>query len=202
MYYFVLRAEQEGFEQAGFWPSLSRGVSMLRRLVAKIFGFERELEAMRQQIRELSWDAIFGMWTRGAFLQFCQVMPRGRRVVVFLDLNEIHNLNERLGYNEVDRRVKAMFSMSFRRSDIVARWYSGDEIVILFDSDRIGAEAKIIQLEKSAAEQGLTFFHHVGEWEVGKEAIEEVISALADQVTAKKIAAESKAPSKPAAQAD
>ena len=202
MYYFVFRAEQEGFRPAGVWSSLSRGVYVFRRLAAKIFGFERELEALRQQIRELSWDAIFGMWTRGAFLQFCQIMPRGRRVVAFIDLNEIHDLNERLGYNEVDRRVKAMFSMSFRRSDIVARWYSGDEIVILFDSDQTGAEAKIIQLEKSAAEQGLTFFYHLGEWEVGKEAIEEVISVLADQVTAKKVAADNEASLKSATEGD
>jgi GGDEF domain-containing protein len=169
--------------------------------VAKIFGFDREMEALRRQVRELSWDAIFGMWTRGAFLQFCQVMPRGRRVVAFLDLDELHDLNERLGYTEVDRRVRATFSMPFRRSDIVARWYSGDEIVILFDSDRAGAEAKIAQLVTSAAGQGLTFSHQVGEWEVGKEAIEEVIGALAEQVTGKKIAG-SETGSKSAAEAN
>jgi len=163
---------------------------MLRRIVARIFGFDRQIRELRQQIRDLSWDSSFGMWTRTAFLQFCEVMPRGRRVVAFIDLDQIHDLNEQLGYAEVDRRVKATFSMPFRRSDIVARWYSGDEIVILFDSDRAGAERKIVQLERSAAEQGLTFQCEIGEWRVGKEAIEDVITGLADRVTGHKLAAE------------
>lgn len=162
---------------------------MLRDLVGRIFGFEREIRELRQQVRDLSWDSTFGMWTRGAFLQFCQVMPRGRRVVAFIDLVRIHELNEQLGYTEVDRRVKATFSMPFRRSDIVARWYSGDEIAILFDSDRSGAERKIAQLRESAARQGLAFDYELGEWEVGKQAIEDVIAALAEKVTAQRFAA-------------
>ena len=163
----------------------------LRRLVGKLLGFEQELDELRQQVRELSWDETFGMWTRGAFLQFCQVMPRGPRVVIFIDLNHIHELNERLGYAEVDRRVKATFSMPFRRSDIVARWYSGDEIVILFDAGRAGAARKLEQLEQSAADQGLTFFWAIGDWEVGKKDIETVVNSLAEEVVAAKAKAHS-----------
>ena len=162
---------------------------MFKKLVGKLFGFEKEILDLRQQVQELSWDSSFGMWTRGAFLQFCDIMPRGRRIVVFIDLDQIHDLNEELGYTEVDRRVKATFSMPFRRSDVVARWYSGDEIVILFDADREGTERKVAQLEKSAAGQGFTFKYEIGEWEVGKEIIEDVVGTLADRVTERKQAA-------------
>jgi GGDEF domain-containing protein len=86
------------------------------------------------------------MWTRNAFLQFCHVMPRDVRWVAFIDMNKIHELNEELGYTEVDRRIKETFSVPFRRSDVVARWYSGDYIVILFDADGSGAGHKIEQL--------------------------------------------------------
>ena len=161
---------------------------MIKKLVGKLFGFEKEILDLRQQVQELSWDSSFGMWTRGAFLQFCDIMPRGRRIVVFIDLDQVHDLNEELGYTEVDRRVKATFSMPFRRSDVVARWYSGDEIVILFDTDREGAERKISQLEKSAASQGMAFQFEVGEWEVGKTVIEDVVSVLADRLTQRKMA--------------
>lgn len=161
---------------------------MLRRLIGRLLGYEQEVRALRQQVQELSWDGSFGMWTRGAFLQFCQVMPRGKRIVAFLDLDQIHELNEQLGYTEVDRRVKATFSMPFRRSDVVARWYSGDEMVILFDSDRVGAERKMDQLEKSAAGQGLTYRHEMGEWDVGKQEIEDLVSTLADRVADHKMA--------------
>jgi GGDEF domain-containing protein len=159
---------------------------VLKKLIGKVLGFEQQIQDLRRQVRELSWDSSFGMWTRGAFLQFCHVMPRGTRFVAFIDLNKIHDLNEELGYAEVDRRVKETFSVPFRRSDVVARWYSGDEIVILFDSNEEGAERKIRQLEAAATQQGLTFYHQIGQWEVGKEPVEEKIQALADKVALQK----------------
>ncbi|MFH1567412.1 MAG: hypothetical protein ABIL09_05370 [Gemmatimonadota bacterium] len=163
--------------------------SALRQLVARVFGFDREIIALREQIKELSWDTAYGMWTRGAFLQFCQIMPRGTRTVVFLDLDRIHVLNERLGYSSVDRRISASFGGLFRRSDVVARWYSGDEIVILFDADRDVAERKVEHLALSARAHGLTFQYAVGDWEVGKEPIEDVVEALATRVAELKAAA-------------
>ena len=170
----------------GYPPEQSARASVVKRLAGRIFGFEQELEELRQQIRELSWDAPFGMWTRGAFLRFCHVMPRSLRMVAFIDLEDIKGLNKRYGYTEVDRRVKAMFSVPFRRSDVVARWYSGDEIVILFDSDRDGAERKMVELEQSACAQGLKFRYEIGTWEVGKQGIEEAIDQLSYQVVIQK----------------
>ena len=76
--------------------------------------------------------------------------------------------------------------MPFRRSDVVARWYSGDEIVILFDSDEEGARRKVGQLIESAVEQDLTFFAELGQWEVGKSTIEDIVEELADGVTKQK----------------
>ena len=52
---------------------------MLRRLVSKLFGFENELSELRRQIKVLSWDTSFGMWTRVSFLRFCHVTPRDTR---------------------------------------------------------------------------------------------------------------------------
>ena len=90
------------FEQA---QSQARS-SVLKRLVAKIFGFDSEIQELRRQVRDLSWDTSFGMWTRPAFLQFCHVMPRDMRWVIFIDVNSIHEPNEELGYAEVNRRIK------------------------------------------------------------------------------------------------
>ena len=159
---------------------------MLKRLVGKLFGFDAEIDRLRKQVDELSFDDAFGMWTRGAFLQFCHVMPRIPRIVAFIDLNRIHDLNEELGYSEVDRRVHATFEVFRRAADVVARWYSGDEIVILFDSDRVWAEQKIVELEESARAQELTFYYALGEWEVGKTAIDDVVEELADKVAQQK----------------
>ncbi|MDP6361309.1 MAG: hypothetical protein QF473_39725, partial [Planctomycetota bacterium] len=42
-----------------------------------------------------------------------------------------------------------------------------DELVILFDSERIGAERKMEELAVAAAAEGLSFKFDIGEWDVG-----------------------------------
>ena len=151
---------------------------MIRRLAARLLGLERQIEDLQRRVRELSWDEPFGMWTRSAFLQFCRVMPRGERTLAFVDLDDIHHLNHQLGYTEVDRRIRATFSIPFRASDIVARWYSGDELVILFDAGLEGATRKIAELKGSAAANGLSFASALGTWQVGKAVVEDVVDGL------------------------
>lgn len=159
---------------------------MLRDLVGRLFGFEKEILRLREKVAELSWDEAYGMYTRPAFVQFAQIMPRGRRILAFIDLDGIHRLDQEVGYAEVDRRVHATFSLPFRRSDIVARWYSGDEIVILFDGGRAGAERKMTELTEAAAAEGLSFKYDLGEWDVGKEPVEDIIEGLSAKVILKK----------------
>lgn len=151
----------------------------MRRFIGRLFGFEQEIEDLRGKIRALSWDDAFGMWTRGAFLHFCAVMPRGLRYVFFLDFTGIHDLNLRLGYREVDRRIQRTFSISFRTSDVIARWYSGDEVVILFDGGMEGALRKMAELKVSAASNGLAFRSDHDTWRVGEESIQEVVGRIA-----------------------
>lgn len=159
---------------------------MLRKLAGRIFGFETEIEQLQEQIAQLSMDPVFGMWTRNAFLQFSHIMPRGLRVVVFLDLDNLHQLNEQYGYENVNQRIRAIFAIPFRRSDLVARWFSGDEIVILFDADEEFALRKIGQLEEAARQQGMSFHFQLGIWDVGKEPIEKVVDELSAKVLADK----------------
>lgn len=152
---------------------------MSKQIIRHFLEHEQELDSLRSKVAELSWDDTYGMLTRGAFLQLCRVMPRGSRVVCFIDLDDIHNMNHVHGYTEVNRRIKNTFSIPFRRSDLVARWFSGDEIVILFDGDLDGANHKIEQLQKSGAENGISFTYEVGTWEVGKQSIQDVFKVLA-----------------------
>jgi GGDEF domain-containing protein len=148
------------------------------KTIGRALGYQQQIDSLSAKLEELSWDSVFGMWTRTAFLQFCRVMPRGERILVFIDLDRIHDLNHSLGYAEVDRRVKSTFSIPLRSSDVVARWYSGDEIAILFDNDRDSAIAKVRELESSAAVQGLTFTFEVGQWRVGEQDVVDVMNAL------------------------
>lgn len=159
---------------------------MIKKLIAKLFGFEAEMELLKEQISQLSMDPVFGMWTRTAFRQFSQVMPRGLRVVAFLDLDNLHHLNDQYGYEEINRRIRAIFSIPFRRSDLITRWFSGDEIVILFDADEEFARRKIDQLEEAARQQGMSFHFELGIWDVGKDPVEKVIEELSAKVLTQK----------------
>lgn len=153
-------------------------LSKEKRVLARIFGIHGHILDLERKIRELSWDSAFNMWTRNAFLQFCSVMPRGVRTVAFIDLDDIHGLNASVGYREVDRRIRDTFSIPWRSSDIVARWYSGDEIVILFDNDIQSATDKMFELKKSGKSHDIGFVHELGSWVVGEETIECVVDNL------------------------
>jgi hypothetical protein len=151
----------------------------VRGLIGRVFGFEKEIESLKGKISSLSWDDAFGMWTRSAFLHFCEIMPRGERCVFLLDFEDIHGLNQRIGYRAVDERINRTFSIPFRSSDVIARWYSGDEIVILFDGELAGAMHKMRELEASAAAKGLSFRWEHDQWRVGEEAVKDVVDRMA-----------------------
>ena len=159
---------------------------MIRKLIGRITGFQKEIDKLNQKIVDLSWDEPFGMWTRTAFLHVCSVMPRGSRVIAFIDIDDVHGLNGTYGYSAVDDKVKSAFSIPLRSSDLVARWYSGDEIVILFDTDHRGAERKINELQENALKYGITFQYVMGLWEVGRTSVVDVVDGLSCSISNEK----------------
>jgi GGDEF domain-containing protein len=85
---------------------------------------------LRRELRAALVDQAYGILTRlGGERTWKHMSARYAAFeVVFLDLDDLHQLNTELGYAEVDRRIRAV--LNFRQEDIVmARWYSGDEII-------------------------------------------------------------------------
>ena len=161
---------------------MSTTLSKDKTIIAKLCGLHSHIVDLERQIRDLSWDKSFDMWTKNAFLQFCSVMPRGCRAVAFIDIDDVHGLNHKHGYQEVDRRIRAMFAIPWRGGDIVARWYSGDEFVVLFDNHGDGPQRKIEELRASAESNGLAFVCELGTWDVGRRTITTVIGELSDSL--------------------
>ena len=160
---------------------------MLRRLVAWLFGFGREIGELEERVRRLAWDPAFGMYTRAALLAMSGRELRGRKSVVFLDLDRVHELNLLYGYAEVDRRIRAAFSSNTRRSDMwAARWWSGDEVLLVLDSETDQTEAVVSRLAQSAKEHELSFTHAVGEWDGDADGLTAVVQRLSIQVLAQK----------------
>jgi GGDEF domain-containing protein len=160
---------------------------MLRKLVGWFFGFSREIGELKARVRRFAWDPAFGMYTRAALLAMSGSELRGRKSVVFLDLDRVHELNLLYGYAEVDRRIRAAFSSNTRRSDMwAARWWSGDEVLLVLDCGVGQVTAVVERLAHSAQEQGLSFTHAIGEWDSNGEELTSVVEHLSTQVLAQK----------------
>ena len=143
---------------------------MIRKMIATWFGFDREIAELQQKVHELGWDDCFGVYTRAAFHQMCATQPRGGRILVFLDFDRIHELNQLLSYDEVNRRIKQLFQEGLRKSDLVGRHFSGDEITILLDTDEIDAgKAVMSKLEARATALGLSFTHALDAWQTHED---------------------------------
>jgi len=52
------------------------------------------------------------------------------KAIIFFDIDNMKILNSTLGYSEVDDRIQRVFS-NVRKDELIARWYSGDEFVII-----------------------------------------------------------------------
>ena len=159
---------------------------MIRKLVGRIFGFDVEIAHLERKVKDLGWDQCFGMFTRPAFIEICRMQPRITRAVAFLDFDRIHELNHNVGYEEVNRRIRDLFSGSLRKSDLVGRHFSGDEIVIVLDTDDRAIAMKVLEgLLARARKNGLSFTYALGLW--GKdEPLQEVTDRLGEKVLAQK----------------
>lgn len=81
-----------------------------------------------QQIKKLLVCPTFGCLTRqGLTIHWKGIERRANQAIIFIDLDKMHELNERLGYEEVDRRIHAVCSVLGSQ---MARWYSGDELIL------------------------------------------------------------------------
>ena len=104
------------------------------------------LHALEAEIAALETDAAYGIASRPGLdrhWQRRQSQSQGHEVV-FMDLDGLHALNERLGYGEVDRRIRTALALREGDTYFIARWYSGDEIVLLVPKgDAAGAAARI-----------------------------------------------------------
>jgi hypothetical protein len=63
----------------------------------------------------------------------------------------------------------------------IARWYSGDEIVMLFDDLR-DPGYWITKLNRIAQQYDISYVYETGVWEVAEQTIEEVIRELSSRV--------------------
>ncbi len=119
-----------------------------------------EQVAHHESLRRLSrTDPLTGLLNRRAFFEEMEKRLAGAKrrrrtgALVYLDLDNFKQVNDKLGHQEGDavlRRVAEMLAANARTGDLVVR-LGGDEFALWLDgSDAAGAEAKARELLKKA----------------------------------------------------
>ena len=112
-------------------------------------------------IQALAHDPIYGCYTRPGleFVAWPEIQPRAR-YIIFADLDNMHGLNDKFGYTEIDRRIR--LSLTARTTDAFScgRWYSGDEIIWILTDDptrpAIDPQGFINRMTETFSEFGLS----------------------------------------------
>lgn len=87
-----------------------------------------------RKIQSLYKCPTFGCLTRQGIDTYWQKQRRRKNLsIVFLDIDHMHELNQSLGYAKVDQRLRRAFS-TVRKDELLGRWYSGDELILLVPS--------------------------------------------------------------------
>jgi GGDEF domain-containing protein len=103
----------------------------------------------------------------------------GRGAVLFLDIDDMRGLNKFHGYREVDRRIREALAESCRAGEaVVARWASGDEIVIwLHDLEAAGHVQT--RLQAAFARRGMSAMYGAAR---AQRSLPHTVAAASDRV--------------------
>ncbi|MGB3613089.1 MAG: diguanylate cyclase [Elainellaceae cyanobacterium] len=118
-----------------------------------------------RRARKAMFDGVYGCLTRSGL----EANPPKAGSILFFDVDGMHDANERWGYEAVDSRIRAAIAQfrQSRGSSIVARWYSGDEVLaVVPQKDAVGAAERMLQVFREQ-ELGVTIGVcdiSVGDW--------------------------------------
>ncbi len=148
-----------------------------------MFGFDREINELKEKYRKLLWDSNFGVHSRAGLDELNGDIKGKYKTVAFIDFDGVHELNKKYGYEEVNRRISATLREISKVTDVfVARWFSGDELVVLSRHDaekteRLVAAASLIGLVVYDTE----FTYYVEEWD-GETHLNNFIDSMSHKV--------------------
>lgn len=143
-----------------------------------IFGFEHEISLLRRKYEKMLWDPNFEIFSRAGLDEMIENSRDEYRTVAFIDFDDIHRLNRQYGYDDVNRRIRSTLSRLAKAPEVfVARWYSGDEMVVLSGYDEATTESLVEEALRSGEHNGVPFTHQTGEWDNStpfKDTVEEL----------------------------
>lgn len=100
---------------------------------ATIATMQAEIDALKAKLQLAYTDAAYGCLTRAGATE-CITLT-GSEDVIFLDLDGMHDLNAQHGYAAVDTLIRESLNAMRHRDITIARWYSGDEIILVVPAE-------------------------------------------------------------------
>lgn len=121
----------------------------LKIIAAALLGAGIAAALQERRVRRSHYDPAFGMLSRAGVDARLRGV-KGAYDVLFIDLDHVHEL----GYPAVDARVRAAFQLRRGDAQLIGRWYSGDEILVIAPAgDGVGLAQRLAQ---RLAAQGLS----------------------------------------------
>jgi GGDEF domain-containing protein len=99
--------------------------------------------------------------------------------IAFIDIDFMHDLNAKYGYVEVDRRIAEAFKV-IRRDELISRFYSGDEFILLVPAEHIGLVVQ--RLMTAFHEQGISATCGIIQHVQGSKSLAEAVKPAQDLV--------------------
>ena len=138
------------------------------------------LAAANARVEAMRIDPTYGVLTRVAL----DAEPPQHGAIVFWDVDHMHELNEQWGYEIVDSRIRLVCKSIREREGciLVARWYSGDELIYCCPTADVAAAAeRIVELFRA---QGIGITAGVAE--IGPDGWKASVSVASSLVQAAK----------------
>ncbi len=114
------------------------------------------VRVLKKEVRESQIDELTGVLRRGAWKRVLynnDYLKRG--VLLFLDLNNFKQINDKLWHHVGDRVLKMFGEVLvevFRKNDLVGRW-GGDEFIVAFGEKNVNTEGLIERIGNRMSEK-------------------------------------------------
>lgn len=123
---------------------------MTRKSYAQL---QKDLLECQQVIADLKTDPAYHVTVRAAIPFEMRHLTGPARYVVFLDIDDCHGANQRYGYDTVNGKIRRAIHVRHKDVLLTARWFSGDELIVLLQGDPAGF---IERLETALKNEGLS----------------------------------------------
>lgn len=154
----------------------------------KIELIQTENEKLRRTLKELVYDNDYGMLTRKGFENTLHKFPRNQTLwITAMDICDMRGNNETHGYHKTNRLIKNTYSV-LRKSDICARFFSGDEIILITTNYPARALKK---LKESAQANGIDFGYNIARTRANENLLNTAFGLFGKGVHSKSINQES-----------